>query len=657
MTYAMTSLAIPLKDLALHAANVRAKSPETYEADNIAHLKASIASLGLIHPLVVQKTDTGYGVLAGGRRLASLNALAADKAEKSFTAKSEIDCRIVPEDYDLRAAISLAENITQATMTPIDEFEAFAAMLEVDGQTVETIAMTFGTTTGAVKERLRYGRVHEDIRAAVRAKNLTLDAMKAFGDYPSPDVQLEVFKALTHDGDTPSSWQIRKALKERGIQISDTLGAYLVEAYKEQGGAIAADLLEDNTVLEDMDLIEAVLENKLRDAAGAERARLGFAWADAATEHDYSMFQAYARVYPGQIEPDEVGQRRIDAIAEELSKLEDRLNDDAISDDEYDQVDDEIHTLSEEADALQTAYAPEDLARAGVFATWNNGVQLTVGLVRPEDAKSKATASKESDAPKDDGEITYAASLAADLKTERGLALAAALAQNPEVALDLTLFKLVADTVLPGTPVTYAFGVSASLEHRGHAKLEEIDPTSQAQMDDVASHLRLDWADEAKSPAEQFAGFRAFDAGEKAKLVAYATAQTVKPCFARDERGENLMASIEADIMPDIRAHWKPNAAFFGRLKKAQLLKLLSEDLGLAQEALNLASSKKNDVVEFLDQLFVEPFATLSDAQRDAVASWCPPDMQTKPVTVVAIAKAKAKAKPKSKGKAGKKAA
>ena len=58
--------------------------------------------------------------------------------------------------------------------------------------------------------------------------------------------------------------------------------------------------------------------------------------------------------------------------------------------------------------------------------------------------------------------------------------------------------------------------------------------------------------------------------------------------------------------------------------KKAQLLHMLNADLGLTQEALNLAGSSKNDVVTFCDQLFAEPFATLTDAQRTAVATWLP---------------------------------
>ena len=89
------------------------------------------------------------------------------------------------------------------------------------------------------------------------------------------------------------------------------------------------------------------------------------------------------------------------------------------------------------------------------------------------------------------------------------------------------------------------------------------------------------------------------------------------------------MHDLEAEIMPDVRAHWQPNAALFGRFKKAQLLRMLNIDLGLTQEALNLANSSKNEIVTFCDQLFAEPFATLTDAQRTAVATWCPPGMQT----------------------------
>ncbi len=218
----------------------------------------------------------------------------------------------------------------------------------------------------------------------------------------------------------------------------------------------------------------------------------------------------------------------------------------------------------------------------------------------------------------DTEQIAYPASLSQDLKTERAMALGAAMTLHPEATLDLTLFKLVTD-VLGTISATNGIKVEARKEYRSHAKMDEIDGTSLEEVAEAHDALDLSWADEATSPADQFALFRALDAGEKTKLVAYATASTTQSCFARSRQADSLMHDFEIEVMPDIRAHWTPNAALFNRFKKAWLLKILGEELGLAQEAVTLASMSKKEIVAFCDKLFAEPFATLTDAQRDAV--------------------------------------
>ena len=633
MTRSFKPVSVAIGDLAAHPANVRANSPETYAPKNIAHLKASIAVLGLLQPLLVQKLDGKFGVLAGGRRHAALLGLVADKTVKGFTAKTKIDCRLVPDDCDVTTALSLAENITQAPMNAIDEFEAFARMMEVDGQTPETIARTFGTTVAAVKGRLRYGLIPPDIRAAARAKSITLDVMKAFADHPSQEVQREVFEALTKEDNYLQAYTVRNALKSRGVQVSDDIGAFVRKDYEARGGAIAADLLDEHSVLEDSALVETILLEKLAAAAEEARAEMGFAWADAVIQYDYAAMADYGRVYPGPIEPDEKGSRRVDEITAELEKLEREMENEELEDEAYNELYERVDELEAEARDLQEAYSAEDLARSGVIASWSNGqVTLHVGLVRPEDKMESS--GKSSTAPGEKGaadsnEITYPASLTEDLKTERAMALGAAMAMHPEATLDLTLFKLVTDVLTSGMGVTQAIKVDARQEYRSHAKMDEIDGTSLEKVAAAHDALDLSWADEAKSPADQFALFRALDAGEKAKLVAYATAATTQSCFARDRQRDSLMHDFEVEIMPDIRAHWRPNAALFNRFKKAWLLRILGDELGLAQEAVTLASSTKKEVVAFCNKLFAEPFATLTEAQRAAVAAWCPPMMQT----------------------------
>ncbi|MDK3075374.1 ParB/RepB/Spo0J family partition protein [Sedimentitalea sp. JM2-8] len=645
MTQALKPISVAIGDLAAHPANVRSRSPESYASENIAHLKASIAVLGLLQPLLVQKIDGKFGVLAGGRRHAALLELVADKAARGFTNRTKIDCRLVPDDCDVTTALSLAENITQAPMNAIDEFEAFARMMEVDGQTPETIARIFGTTVAAVKGRLRYGLIHPDIRAAARAKSITLDTMKAFADHPSQEVQREVFEALSKEDSYPQAYTVRQALKTRGVQVSDDIGAFVRKDYEARGGAIAADLLEEHSVLEDSELVETILLEKLAAAAEEARAEMGFAWADAVIRYDYAAMADYGRVYPGPVEPDEEGQKRLDEITAGLEKLEREMENEELEDEAYNELYERVDELEAEARELQEAYGAEDLARSGVIASWSHGkISLHVGMVRPE---NKAESSgKTSAAPGESGaaasdEITYPASLTEDLKTERAMALGAAMAMHPEATLDLTLFKLVTDVLGHGMGVTQAIKVDTRQEYRNHAKMDEIDGTSLEQVAEAHDALDLSWADDARSPADQFALFRALGAGEKAKLVAYATAATTQSCLKRDRQRDSLMHDFEIEIMPDIRAHWTPNAALWGRFKKAWLLKILGEELGLAQEAVTLASSTKKEVVAFCDRLFAEPFATLTDAQRAAVAAWCPPMMQTAGIEVNETVEAK----------------
>ena len=119
MTQALQPISVAICDLVAHPANVRAQSPEAYASDNIAHLKASIAVLGLLQPLLVQQIDGKFGVLAGGRRHAALMELVADKEAKGFTNRIKIDCRLVQDDCDVTTALSLAECEPACKIDPV----------------------------------------------------------------------------------------------------------------------------------------------------------------------------------------------------------------------------------------------------------------------------------------------------------------------------------------------------------------------------------------------------------------------------------------------------------------------------------------------------------------------------------------------------------
>ena len=109
---------LPLSRLALAPENVR-KTPADPVAE--AEMKASIATHGLLENLVVRidgPADAGaWAVVAGGRRLAAMKALAE---EGVVDADHPVPC-LVAADPDMAGELSLAENIVRIAMHPVDQ--------------------------------------------------------------------------------------------------------------------------------------------------------------------------------------------------------------------------------------------------------------------------------------------------------------------------------------------------------------------------------------------------------------------------------------------------------------------------------------------------------------------------------------------------------
>ena len=272
------------------------------------------------------------------------------------------------------------------------------------------------------------------------------------------------------------------------------------------------------------------------------------------------------------------------AIADRLLAI-DTLRDEAEANDDgtdFDALEDEYEALQEEHEELTTGYGPEQLAKAGVIAHWRyDGPQVIYGLIRPEDmapAEGEATPSGSAGAggaapgtegPEGDGNegtapLEVAASLAADLRTERAIVIGAGLAADPALAQDLALFKFFFDLwPAQGTRVSWSMGITATRGERPHGKPDGMDQGPTQVVAALRHGLDLTWMDDARSVAERFERFRLLDADMKARIVAVAMAEAIAP--ADLAHGETLLCHVAHQVVPDMRAAWRPTGeAFFG---------------------------------------------------------------------------------------------
>jgi ParB family chromosome partitioning protein len=639
MKHVFETREIALNALSLHPDNVRAQTTGAYSEAQVAPLAANIRECGLLQPLLVAPLAEGrWGVLAGGRRLAALNLLANDKTAKDFSQKMTVNCRAVPESEAANVTLSFSENALQLPMDAIDRYEAFAAMREKDGADIATIARTFAIAERTVKEALRLGAIHPQIRQAHRDGKIDLEALKAFDAHPDPVVQLAAFEALSASTSNArlQGWEVRRHFQSRAmVRAGDALGALVLADYRAANGQITADLIDDDSILEDGTLIETVLRRVLSDHAEERRAVLGLAWSDVLVCPSWDELKAYGRVYRSpKTDFSDEDTAKIASISERLEVLQAAF-DASVDEGEAANIQMEHQGLSEELDNLQNGYGLMEASVGGIIAVWDGGkVVLHDGLVRPSDMSERkgdnlGATVVAGGQPTKTVAAAWSEALRTDMAIVRTRSIALALAQNPALARDYADFMLCTQ-IFGSRYRSYDSGTSIRAEHTMPSfrskEPEGSHKAIEAVIGEVHAGLARDWA---KLPeADAFAAFRSLPMEMRDRLMAAAVAETLMPKLPAAMR-DPVRRTVEAEALPRLRDVWTPDEPFLARLTKPTLLSIMMQDLAMSDQAAVLGAAKKSEIVTFLNGLFAAPFATLTDDQRQRVTDWCPAELVT----------------------------
>ena len=652
---------IALDRLSVAPENVR-KTPPDAAAD--AELKASIAAHGLLKNLVVRSDGPGghYAVIAGGRRLAALKALAADSAVDSA---HPVPCLVVDGDAP-SAELSLAENVVRIAMHPADQVAAFRDLAE-SGSTVSSIAARFGISERLVEQRLRLGNAAPELLDAYRAGTIDLETLKGFAVTTDHRRQMTVYQQVASQGYRPTAWQVKRLLTQDRVPANSAVAHFVgVDAYEAAGGAVLRDLFSDEDEsgvwLEDPVLLNNLAMEKLDHTAKDLASR--WRWATAVPEVDWTELARYGRIQPESAAPTE-------EEAAELERLRSR-------EDELCELDEDEWTeqLGEEACAIETrtdeihaavearaAYQAEDYAIAGCIATIGRDGKLQVikGLVRPGDMPKPADAGKSDGGEAGDGdgadatgsdrlrgpsisgpmapapdpeaearkEAGVGIGLSDDLRSIRTALVKAHLGKDFEAAFDLMLFQLGRSVFTHGSQA-HALDIAVrETPDRPTMRMNDQDfdawSPGEAMLAD-RSHLPLDWL-AIEDDGESFAALRALPKADKEALFAASVARTVKGQLAFEPGARPELEATVARLGIDFAGSVRPTAdMLWSRINKGRILEIAKETLGAAWASAR-AKSKKADLAKAMEEAFAAgppPVGVTADAHAAALA-WTPP--------------------------------
>lgn len=569
---------IPLNQLVASPANVR-RTDRKADVDSLA---ASIHAHGLLQNLSVKpRGEKSFEVVAGARRHAALKLLAKDgRIARDFA----VPCHLIDDDGASEA--SLAENVHRLAMNAMDESDAFAALAEQQLD-INAIAARFGVTARHVEQRLALAKLSPKLKAAYRRGDLNLDAARAFTIEPDHAKQDAVLRALgkpiLHAG------QVRALLTQGAMNANDRIARFVgIEAYESAGGALTRDLFDPDTIfIADPALMTQLAEARL-DAVRQDLAALGWGWVDAELAHGGLVGQSAQRIHPTR-RPMTRGERKaLAALDAKIEAIDVKLNDPDCEDDALWREQEELDAKRRDLIAATEEWDKELIAHAGVMVRLNHqgDLSFTYGIVAKADqAKLKrvlAARAPEGEAPapqtQEEGDARPAQAkiskaLARELTEARAVALRAAIAEAPDLALAIVVYASIQSALRNGR----AQGVELMLA--------SVAAADQSPFEAARGRLA------AETPEDDDALLTWCLGQTRDQLLAALAVLTASALdlahdahTGHDRALQRFADRLAAAVDLDMRRFWSVDASFLARLSKSMLMEIAADALALASK-------------------------------------------------------------------------
>ncbi|HEX6127746.1 MAG TPA: ParB/RepB/Spo0J family partition protein [Candidatus Limnocylindria bacterium] len=214
-----------------------------FDDESLVELTASIATHGVLQPIVVRAAaDGGYELIAGERRLRAARAAGL----------TEIPAVVRESTGNDLLELALVENIQRSDLNPIEEASAFRELIDRFGLSHEAVARQVGKSRVAVSNALRLLDLAPETRQAIVDGRISEGHGRALAALTIPELQRAVLQVVL----------------ERHLSVRQT--EELVRRKRELGSTRLRQPLS-----EDLADLEAQLRGVLATKVGIVRTRRG----------------------------------------------------------------------------------------------------------------------------------------------------------------------------------------------------------------------------------------------------------------------------------------------------------------------------------------------------------------------------------------------
>ena len=179
------------EELPLDVIDPNEKQPRRrFDDESMRELTASVREKGIIQPIIVERNDDRFRIVAGERRYRAAKSAGLDKIP------------VIIRDYasDERLEISLIENIQRENLNPIEEALTFEAIMKQSGIGQEELAKRVGKSRSAIANSVRLLKLNAKYQEALEDGSLSPGHARAILAVSDPSDQDDLYSRIVEAG-------------------------------------------------------------------------------------------------------------------------------------------------------------------------------------------------------------------------------------------------------------------------------------------------------------------------------------------------------------------------------------------------------------------------------------------------------------------------
>jgi len=184
-----------------------------FPAESIDSLARSLKEHGMLQPLLVRKTDDGYELISGERRLR-----AAAKAGLPL-----VPAIIESADDKKMLLMALVENIQREDLNPIEEASAYRELMEKFNLSQVEVARQVGKDRSTVANALRLLKLPAEVQQLIASGKITAGHARSLLSLGSAEEQLALARAIVRDNLSVRDVE-KQSRKKRGKRSAGGIG-------------------------------------------------------------------------------------------------------------------------------------------------------------------------------------------------------------------------------------------------------------------------------------------------------------------------------------------------------------------------------------------------------------------------------------------------